>query len=116
MLRWAAAVAWIALTIVVSVVPSESVPNVRVRGIDKVAHFVMYAAQAALVLHALRRPTIGRGCAVALACAALGALLELAQGASACGRAASVGDAVANAAGAVCAATIAVLAARRSGS
>lgn len=57
--RWAPAVAWTLLLIVITSWPRPNVPNVR--GGDKVVHALLYGVLAFLVVRALGTPTVGGG-------------------------------------------------------
>jgi len=98
-LRWATAVVWTALIVGLSVLPGESIKGPDFRFADKVAHFVMYAVMAALVYRAAGGDSLRRAVLVAVACGALGGMLEIVQ-AFVPGRGASIGDALANLLGA----------------
>ena len=98
-MRWTPVFAWAAIVVLVSVLSGRAMPGYRIPGIDKVAHFVMYAVLAALAMHAARKPCLSCGAIVTASCGLLGGLLELAQ-AFLPGRSMSLADALMNVAGA----------------
>ncbi|MHC4202513.1 MAG: VanZ family protein [Planctomycetota bacterium] len=98
-LRWAIVILWAALVVGLSVLPGGSIEGPKVPFADKVAHFVMYCIMAALVHRAAGGDTLRRAVLVAVACGALGGMLEIVQE-FVPGRGASIGDALANLLGA----------------
>ncbi len=94
-LRWASVLLWAALVVGRSVLPGRSIEGPELPFVDKVAHFVMYAVMAALVYRATGGDSLRRAALVAVACGALGGMLEIVQ-AFVPGRGASIGDAIAN--------------------
>ncbi len=111
-LRWAVVLAWAALVVILSVLPGRVVPAKAILGLDKIAHFVFYAALALLAQHAVRRPHFSSWAAVTVSCGIFGAMLELAQQFTP-GRSMSVGDMLANFAGAAAGSAAYVLWARK---
>lgn len=89
----------VALVVVVSLLPARGLPPAPFDGVDKLEHFLAYAALAAgaAMLFARR----GLQLLVALALVALGVGLEFAQGALVASRQADALDALANALGAL---------------
>ncbi len=98
-LRRAMVVLWIVLVVGLSVLPGRTIKDPELRFVDKVAHFVMYAVMAALVYRAAGGESLRRAALVAVACGALGGMLEIVQ-AFVPGRGATIGDALANLLGA----------------
>ena len=98
-LRWAVVLLWTALAAGLSVLPGGSIEGPELPFVDKAAHFVMYGIMAALVHRAARGDSLRRAMLVAVACGALGGVLEIVQE-FVPGREASIGDALANLLGA----------------
>ena len=97
--RWAIAILWTALVVGLSILPGGSIEGPELPFVDKVAHFLMYGIMAALVHRAAGGDSLRRAMLVAVACGALGGMLEIVQ-AFVPGRGASIGDALANLLGA----------------
>jgi VanZ family protein len=98
-LRWAIAILWTALAVGLSVLPGGTIEGPELPFVDKVAHFVMYAVMAGLVYRAAGGDSLRRAMLVAVACGALGGMLEIVQEFIP-RREANIGDALANLLGA----------------
>jgi len=97
--RWAAvAVGFAAVVLAASLVPASAGGGSLLAGTDKLLHAVGYAAVAFAAANAPEAPTDRTLVGVVVAVAAFGAGVEVVQ--PVVGRAASLGDAVANLAGA----------------
>lgn len=97
-MRWAVAIGYAAVIMIVSSIPSEEFPVGMPFNLDKVAHAVEYGILAFFVCRAARAPGPPVLVLIALSCAGYGILDELHQSLIP-GRFPSVWDAAADAAG-----------------
>ncbi len=104
-MRWALAIGYAALIMIVSSVPSEEFPIGMPLHLDKAAHAVEYAILAFLVCRVWRTPTSKALVLIALSCTIYGILDELHQYLIV-GRDPSVWDAAADAVGCTIAAAV----------
>ncbi len=104
-MRWALAIGYAVLIMIVSSIPSGDFPVGMPLHLDKVAHAVEYAILALLVCRAVRRPGQRALVLIALFCTIYGIMDELHQHLIP-GRFPSIWDAAADTAGSVIAAVV----------
>jgi VanZ family protein len=110
--RWAVVLAWAALVVILSVLPGRVIPGKVIPGLDKIAHFIFYAALALLAQHAVRKWHLTSWGIVSVSCGVFGAILELAQQFLP-GRSMSIADMLANLAGAAAGSAVYILVTRK---
>ena len=99
-MRWALAIGYAVLIMIVSSIPSEEFPVGMPLHLDKAAHAVEYAILALLVCRAVRTPSRKALVLIAFSCTIYGILDELHQYLIA-GRDPNIWDAAADAAGSI---------------
>ncbi len=99
--RWnlVAAVGWTIVILALSTIPAPDLPTGRIPGVDKVAHFILFAAFGWLWIRSFVANVDRRFKQVVLAGLAYAVLTELYQGVLPFGREPDAWDAVANSAG-----------------